>query len=80
MGELICVCRYASLVVCVHCQFSKDYHPDKAWNHPGWDTKDQGQGESQSGLDALADEILANMDPDEIECLGLHAPTIEEEK
>jgi len=80
MGLLICVCRYASLVVCASCQFAKDHNPDKAWNHPAWDTKDQQQDENHSGLDDLANEILANMDEGDIEYLGLKAPSIEEEK
>lgn len=82
MGELICVCRFASLVVCASCDFAKRHNPDKAWNEPRWDTKDQ--HENQSGLDDLADEILANLDQEDIEYLGLRVPvpslTKEEEK
>lgn len=70
MGELICVCRFASLVVCSSCQYAKDHNPDKAWNDPRWAPKEQQQG-NQSGLDDLADEIISGLDKDDIEWLGL---------
>ena len=77
MGELICVCREANIFNCASCGFGKECSPERTWNHPSW--PNHLSQDERSGLDELADEIMAGFDEDDIEYLGLNKPQAEEE-